>query len=156
MALVPRAVAVGASCAPCPYTGKPVIPSDALAALKKDAVAAAVSSTVRVVLRSDFGTCGTGWVFPSPVPGLGAILVSRHVVTSTALAKHVFFDLSGEAFTDQMSGHALIAADEPKSASRPCCPACRQACCWADGGPCGCSALSYRALQRCGMLEWCL
>jgi hypothetical protein len=80
-------------------------------------VAAAVASTVRIVLRSGYGAFGTGWVFTSPFQeqGLGAVLVSRHVVNSNALAQYVHFDLSQEAFVEPLGGHKLLTAPVPIS-----------------------------------------
>ncbi len=66
---------------------------------------------------------GTSWILnpllcPPPTSrlqeqGIGAVLVSRHVVSSDALAEYVFFDLSSAAFTDALGARKLLASAAP-------------------------------------------
>lgn len=45
--------------------------------------------------------------------GLGAVLVSRHVVSSNALAQYVYFDLSSSAFTEALGASKLLTSTAP-------------------------------------------
>ncbi len=74
-------------------------------------LAQAVASTVRVVLRTGYGTFATGWVFAGPVPGLGAILVNRHLVPARSAAKAVRFNFADETLDDEINGHQLLSCD---------------------------------------------
>jgi hypothetical protein len=99
-------------------SGSVIKPGSALTCLARDVMGGAVQCALRTALHDSCGYYGTGCIVvhagpPAARLGVGAVLVSRHFVSSAALVTRVYFDESRSVLDSFNGQHQLLASRPP-------------------------------------------